>query len=43
MLARQVLHHLSLQPFLLWYFGNWVILFAQASLDCNPPISGFLP
>jgi hypothetical protein len=44
MLARQALYHLShtSSPPFLYYFGYRVSLFAQADLDFNPPILGFL-
>jgi hypothetical protein len=31
-----------LQPFLLFFFGLWALIFAWADLNCNPPILGFL-
>jgi hypothetical protein len=40
MLARQAFYPLShaYSPFCSGYFGDRVLLFAQASLDCDPPI-----
>jgi hypothetical protein len=44
MVARQALYHLNhtSSPFCSGYFGARVLLFAQASLDYNPPILCFL-
>jgi hypothetical protein len=43
MLARQVLYHLNDTPFCSGYFGDMVLLFAQASLDSDPTILHFPP
>jgi hypothetical protein len=43
-LAKQALYHLRYNhsPFCSGYFGHRVLLFAQVSLDPDPPILGFL-